>query len=117
MPLEQLLETLPEYAKDLKLNMGAVLRQTELTEQQTWGTAVACAMASRNATLLESILAEAAGHLSEQALFSAKTAWENAYKTENNKEWEKLTNKIQAATARTWPGRCGGVPSPPLPIP
>jgi alkyl hydroperoxide reductase subunit D len=74
MPLEQLLETLPEYAKDLKLNMGSVLRQTELTEQQTWGTAVACAMASRNAPLLESILAEAAGHLSEQALFAAKGA-------------------------------------------
>jgi alkyl hydroperoxide reductase subunit D len=40
MELEQLLETCPEYAKDLKLNLGAVLRQTELTERQTWGTAV-----------------------------------------------------------------------------
>jgi len=29
MELEQLLETCPDYAKDLKLNMGAVLRQTE----------------------------------------------------------------------------------------
>jgi alkyl hydroperoxide reductase subunit D len=74
MSLEQLLETLPEYAKDLKLNMGSVLRQTELTEQQTWGTAVCCAMASRNAALLESILAEAAGHLNEQAMFAAKGA-------------------------------------------
>ena len=74
MPLEQLLETLPEYAKDLKLNMGSVLRQTELTEQQTWGTAVACAMASRNAALLEAILQDAASHLTEPALFAAKGA-------------------------------------------
>ena len=41
MQLEQLLESVPEYAKDLKLNLGSVLRQTELTEQQTWGTVVA----------------------------------------------------------------------------
>ena len=46
MSLEQLLDSLPEYAKDLKLNMGSVLRQTELTDQQTWGTAVCCAIAS-----------------------------------------------------------------------
>jgi alkyl hydroperoxide reductase subunit D len=37
MSLEQLLDTLPEYAKDLKLNMSSVLRQPELTEQQIWG--------------------------------------------------------------------------------
>jgi alkyl hydroperoxide reductase subunit D len=74
MSLEQLLDSLPEYAKDLKLNMSSVLRQTELTEQQTWGTAVSCAMASRNAALLESIVEEAAGHLSEQAMFAAKGA-------------------------------------------
>ena len=74
MPLEQLLDSLPEYAKDLRINMGSVLRQTELTEQQAWGTAVCCAIASRNAGLLEAILGEASGHLSEQALFAAKGA-------------------------------------------
>jgi alkyl hydroperoxide reductase subunit D len=74
MPLEQLLDTLPEYAKDLKLNMGSVLRQTELTEQQTWGAAVACAMASRNAVLRAAVLEEAAGHLTEQAMFASKGA-------------------------------------------
>ena len=74
MPLEQLLDSLPEYAKDLRINMGSVLRQAELTEQQAWGTAVCCAMASRHAGLLEAILGEASGHLSEQALFAAKGA-------------------------------------------
>jgi lipoyl-dependent peroxiredoxin subunit D len=74
MTLEQLLDTLPDYAKDLKLNMGSVLRQPELTEQQAWGTAVCCAIASRNAALLESIVEEAGKHLSEQAMFAAKGA-------------------------------------------
>ncbi|MEO8592969.1 MAG: carboxymuconolactone decarboxylase family protein [Candidatus Solibacter sp.] len=74
MELEQLLNSVPEYAKDLKLNLGSVTRQPELTEQQTWGTVVACAIAVRSPQLLESLLAEAAGHLSEQAVFAAKAA-------------------------------------------
>jgi lipoyl-dependent peroxiredoxin subunit D len=74
MELEKLLESVPEYAKDLKLNMGGVMRQTELTEQQSWGTAVACAVAARNPQLRDSVQAEAAKHLNEQAIFAAKAA-------------------------------------------
>ena len=74
MELEQLLNHVPEYAKDLKLNLGSVTRQPELTEQQTWGAVVACAMAARNPQLLESLLAEAGKHLNAQALFAAKAA-------------------------------------------
>ena len=74
MQLEQLLDSCPEYAKDLKLNLGNVLRQPELTEQQAWGTAVASAFASRNARLLEAIVDAAAGHLGEQAQFAARAA-------------------------------------------
>jgi alkyl hydroperoxide reductase subunit D len=74
MELEQLLEVCPDYAKDIKLNMGSVLRQPELTEQQTWGTAVCSAVAARNPRVLEAILAEASVHLNEQAMFAAKAA-------------------------------------------
>ena len=74
MELEQLLTHVPEYAKDLKLNMGSVTRQTELSEQQTWGAVVACAIAARNRQLLESLLEEAAKHLNEQAMFAARAA-------------------------------------------
>ena len=74
MDLEQLLNTVPEYAKDLKLNLGNATRQPELTPQQAWGTAVACAVSVRSPQLLESILDEAAKHLNEQAIFAAKAA-------------------------------------------
>jgi len=74
MELEQLLNSLPEYAKDLKLNMGGVMRQTELTEQQAWGAAVCSAIAARNSQLLDSIVVEAAKHLNDQAMFAAKAA-------------------------------------------
>lgn len=74
MELERLLELCPDYARDLKLNMTSVLRQPELTLQQTWGTAVATAIASRNPQVLEAILSEAAGRLNEAALFAARAA-------------------------------------------
>jgi lipoyl-dependent peroxiredoxin subunit D len=74
MQLEHLLDTVPEYAKDLKLNLSSLLRQPELTSQQAWGTAVSTAMASRNPELLGSILEEASKHLNPQAMFAAKAA-------------------------------------------
>ena len=74
MSVETFLESIPAYAKDLKLNLGAVLRQTELTPQQIWGTALACAIASRNTAVLRAIEAESQSHLSPQAAEAARTA-------------------------------------------
>jgi alkyl hydroperoxide reductase subunit D len=73
MSLDSLLESLPAYAKDLKLNLGTVLRQVELTPNQTWGTAVACVIASRNAKLRDVILEEA-GKVIEPAVIEAAKA-------------------------------------------
>ena len=75
MSLDALMDTLPSYAKDLKLNYSSVIRQqTDLSEQQLWGTVVACAMASRNEDLTATALEESANHLTSQALEAAKGA-------------------------------------------
>jgi alkyl hydroperoxide reductase subunit D len=74
MNLDELMETLPAYARDLKLNFSSLKQQPDLNEQQTWGTIVASAIASRNAELTESVLGEAANHLSGPALEAAKGA-------------------------------------------
>ena len=75
MSLDALMDTLPSYAKDLKLNFSSVIRQqTDLTEQQLWGTVAACAMASRNEDLTATALEEAANHMTPQALEAAKGA-------------------------------------------
>jgi alkyl hydroperoxide reductase subunit D len=74
MSIDALKAQLPDYAKDLKLNLGAVLNQPALTPQQVWGTAVASAIASRNQTVLQAVLADAAPHLSPAALNAAKAA-------------------------------------------
>ncbi|MBZ2176095.1 MAG: carboxymuconolactone decarboxylase family protein [Acidobacteria bacterium] len=74
MNLEHLMETVPAYAKDLKLNLSSVMQQPDLTPQQAWGSALACAMAARNPRLLTAIAAEAAKHLSPEAVEAAKAA-------------------------------------------
>jgi alkyl hydroperoxide reductase subunit D len=74
MHLENLLESVPAYAKDLKLNLSSVTSQTELTKEQTWGTAVASVVASRNAEMIIAILDEAGKHISSQAIEAAKAA-------------------------------------------
>jgi alkyl hydroperoxide reductase subunit D len=70
--LEELAQSIPDHAKDLRVNLANVLRQAELTGQQAWGTAVACAIASRNEELARALISEA--KLSPEALSAAKTA-------------------------------------------
>jgi lipoyl-dependent peroxiredoxin subunit D len=74
MNFESFLDTIPGYARDLKLNLSTLVRQAELTEQQTWGTVAAAAMASRNAQTTSALVAEAERHLSPAALSAAKAA-------------------------------------------
>jgi alkyl hydroperoxide reductase subunit D len=75
MNLTERAESLPAYARDLKLNLQNVLSQAELTEQQTWTVAVACALACRNEALSRAVLAEAQARLAPQQLESAKAAF------------------------------------------
>ena len=74
MTLQELLDTLPNYSKDFRLNLPGLLQQSELTPQQAWGTLVASAFASRNAGLLRTVIQEAAPHINEQVIEAAKAA-------------------------------------------
>jgi lipoyl-dependent peroxiredoxin subunit D len=75
MTLDELLDSTPAYAKDLRLNYSSLVRQnTELTPQQLWGTLVAAAFAIRNDELTAAVLEEAVTNLSALALEAAKTA-------------------------------------------
>jgi alkyl hydroperoxide reductase subunit D len=57
--LEILKGSIPEAAKDVRLNVSAVLEASSLTADQRWGVAVAAALASRNAWLTEAVVADA----------------------------------------------------------
>lgn len=55
----ELLSKLPEEAKDLRINLKRVLGGESLSEEQTWGTALAAAYYIRHAELSAAILADA----------------------------------------------------------
>lgn len=73
--LNGLLEQVPEVARDLRLNLGAVLEVETLTPAQRWGVAVAAALASRSPGLAAALsdAARAAG-VGEAALEDARAA-------------------------------------------
>ncbi|NKC32810.1 carboxymuconolactone decarboxylase family protein [Falsiroseomonas selenitidurans] len=74
MSLEQIRARLPDYARDLKLNIGSLATEPALTQQQRAGTFVASAIASRNAALTAALVAEFGAQLSPEALTAAKAA-------------------------------------------
>jgi alkyl hydroperoxide reductase subunit D len=71
MSVENLKDALPEYAKDLKLNLGSITRSAVLNEEQLWGTLLASAAATRDMQVLAEIGAEAADYLSAEAYQAA----------------------------------------------
>lgn len=71
MSLDNIKEALPEYAKDLKLNLGSIARTTELSEQQLWGALVATAAATKSERLLREIAEDALDILSGEAYNAA----------------------------------------------
>ncbi|MDO9501860.1 carboxymuconolactone decarboxylase family protein [Falsiroseomonas sp.] len=74
MSLEAIRARLPDYAKDLKLNLGSLATEPVLNQQQRAGTFVASAIASRNAELTAALTAEFGAQLSPEALTAAKAA-------------------------------------------
>jgi lipoyl-dependent peroxiredoxin subunit D len=74
MSLEQLKNRLPEYAKDLRLNLSSLAAEPSLNEQQRAGTFIATALAARNATTTQAVLAEFGPKLSTEALDAARAA-------------------------------------------
>lgn len=74
MSLESLKSRLPEYAKDLKLNLSSLASEPSLSAQQRAGTFVATVLAARNDAVTRAILAEFGPQLSPAALDAAKAA-------------------------------------------
>ncbi|MFC9969269.1 alkyl hydroperoxide reductase [Spirillospora sp. NPDC127200] len=74
MSVDALKSSLPDYAKDTKLNLGSVTSTSQLSEQQLWGTVLATALASRNPVVIRELAEEAGDYLSAEAFEAAKGA-------------------------------------------
>src|SRR5450432_4216993 len=77
MDTEHIAAQIPDYAKDLRLNLAAVLSTqgaAGLNERQVWSIALASAIASRNVPFAKQIEALARDKLDESAVNAAKSA-------------------------------------------
>lgn len=74
MSIDTLKEKLPDFAKDVRLNLSAMASDETLTPQQKYGLMVACGIASRNPVVREALVGEAAAHLSPAAMTAARAA-------------------------------------------
>lgn len=73
--LNAIRESLPDAARDIKINLQTVLQPGTLSKQQTWGSALASAYAARNSKLIVAVLADAkAAGVEEGTLEDAKAA-------------------------------------------
>jgi len=102
MSIEILKSLLPEYAKDLKLNVSSLASEAALSEQQRAGTFVASAIAARNPQVIEAVTAEFGPRLSPEALSAAKAA---AAIMAMNNIYYRFVHLASAADYKTLPAK------------
>lgn len=104
MSIETIKSAMPDYAKDIKLNLSSLANDETLNEQQLWGSFLASALAGRNEFVIAQIEAEAKQHLSAEAYEAAKAAaaimaMNNVYyrfvHLASNKEYQTMQAKLR----------------------
>lgn len=69
--LETLRVSIPEPARDIKLNLQSVLQQSSLTAAQRCGVAIASAVAARHTALRDALIADARAEVSAEVIDDA----------------------------------------------
>jgi alkyl hydroperoxide reductase subunit D len=72
--LKSLAESFPDAAKDIRLNLSAVLAESSLSPRQRFGVAYACALASRSPALREALVHDGGANLDEAVVDDAQAA-------------------------------------------
>ena len=72
--VEELRASIPEAAKDIKLNLQSVLQPGALTPAQRWGVAIASAVATRNTRLRDALLDDARAQVGAEVIDDALAA-------------------------------------------
>lgn len=72
MSIDRLKDRLPDHARDLRINLGAITSSTTLKPQQAWGIALSAAVASRNVEVVDAIAEDA--RLTPEAAAAARGA-------------------------------------------
>jgi lipoyl-dependent peroxiredoxin subunit D len=105
MYLDQIKARMPEYARDIKLNLSTVLGGTGtpgLSESQALGTALACAVAAQSTALIEAIESLAGERLDPARRNAARAA---AAVMAMNNVYYRFTHFVGDEEYRTMPAR------------
>ena len=102
MSIQILKERLPDYASDLKLNLGSLAAEPGLSEEQKAGVFIASAIAARNSAVIESVLAEFGPRVSPQTVTAAKAA---AAIMAMNNVYYRFTHLVEQADYTRLPAR------------
>ncbi|MDH7799910.1 MULTISPECIES: carboxymuconolactone decarboxylase family protein [unclassified Beijerinckia] len=104
MSIEALKARIPDFAKDVRLNLSSLASDESLGQQTKWGLLLAVAISTRNAEVARAIGAEAASLLSPEAAQAARAAasimaMNNVYyrfvHLASNKEYGTLPAKLR----------------------
>lgn len=74
MSLKQFAESLPDYAKDIRLNLGSILSDQLMGDERKLSLLLSCAHGSGYKPLVEAAEAEVSGKLSDQVANAARGA-------------------------------------------
>jgi alkyl hydroperoxide reductase subunit D len=100
--MEELKNRLPEYAKDLRLNLSSLAAETVLDDTKKAGTFVAAAVASRNPQVLRAVMAEFGARLQPAEV---KAAQASAAIMAMNNVYYRFTHLVEADDYGKLPAR------------
>lgn len=92
MGVDDLRSTMPEYARDLRLNLGSVMSASNLDPVMAWGSALTAALVSKNAQVIQNISEDAKAHLDEAQIKAVKSA---AAMMSMTNVWYKFTDLVK----------------------
>lgn len=102
MSLDALRDSIPDYAKDIRLNLGTLASETTLSDQQKFGAFLAAAHGARNAATIRAIEAWTADKLSPEAANAARAA---AAIMAMNNVYYRATHLMSAKDYATMPAK------------
>ena len=102
MSLDALREQIPDYAKDIRLNLGSLAGEPALSDQQKWGAFLASALATGNSAVIRAIVAETEDKLSPAAINAAKSA---AAIMAMNNVYYRATHLMSGGDYKTMPAK------------
>ncbi len=102
MSIDTLKSALPDYAKDLKLNIGSLANETILNDQQKYGCMLACAYAVGQPDTVKAISTEVADKLAPETQEGARAA---AAIMGMNNVYYRAIHLISNETYRTMPAK------------